>query len=586
MVVLTSHRRSLAPHSPSWPIRAARAEQGDCDQTEDAQGRRSRVVDMLSDKLALVRDSGNDENLDNGSFLTIEQHKSKDIEAWKEPKVATVKIGADHRDSGDSGGSAPDIWSWPDKALPRVAVVGRPNVGKSALFNRVSKTSEAIVYDTPGVTRDRLYRRAFWGDKEFMLVDTGGLTTIKALDSEIAGSNGELTPEFLSCSINQQARAAVEEAESIILVVDGQEGPSAADQEILRWLRKQHGSKPIILAVNKCESHLQVASQTSAFWEWGLDPIPVSAISGAGTGDLMDKVAESLQLPKPVQEAQASHPDVVTIAIVGRPNVGKSSLLNALVGEERSIVSSLSGTTRDAIDYETTIGGQRLRLVDTAGIRKRPAVAASPDKVEPLMVEHTMRAIRRANVVALLVDAKEGITQQDLRLARIASDAGCALVVVANKWDLVDHELWTVEALQQETRTHLRDMSWAPVVVTSLKDNEGGGIRKVVKAVFAVNELHKHRVSTATLNLVVQEAVNWRSPPACRGSCKRGRVFFATQPSSRPPTFVLFVNDPDLFPDEYRRYLENQFRENIGLSGTPIRLLFRRRKRSQWEGHA
>lgn len=465
----------------------------------------------------------------------------------------------------------------PDDLLPKVAIVGRPNVGKSALFNRIVGSSVAIVYDTPGITRDRLYTRAFWGGREFMLVDTGGLmsdATKMPTEAQMEAAMKILSADGLPLAIERQAAAAVTEASCLIMVVDGQTGSTAIDDEVVGWLRKAHSDKPVVLAVNKCENQAKADLQAAEFWDMGLEPFPVSAISGSGTGDLLDQLVKALPPPPAADSAVESDPNTISLAIIGRPNVGKSSLLNAICGRERSIVSSVAGTTRDAVDTDV-IGpdGQSFKLIDTAGVRKRASIASGKDGAEGLMVERAFRAVRRAEIAVLVIDATEGITQQDFRLAEYVAAEGRACVVVVNKWDLVPNKTDTTLAdFELEVRAQLRPIEWANIVFTSAKT--GQRVKKVLDAAVAAAEEHRRRVSTATLNLVIREAVGWRAPPS-QGMGKRGRVYYATQAGIKPPTFVMFCNDAKLFAEDYKKYMERQLRENIGFPGSPLRLYWR-----------
>lgn len=464
----------------------------------------------------------------------------------------------------------------PDELLPRVAIVGRPNVGKSALFNRLVGKQVAIVYDYPGVTRDRLYTRAEWGGREFMMVDTGGLmskATELPKEQQIAAMRS-ISAAGLPSAIERQAAAAVEEADALVLVVDGQTGSSASDEEVLIWLRRTHPNKPITLAVNKCENVKKADEQVAEFWETGLEPLAVSAISGSGTGEVLDSIVANLPPPPSADSAVVEEETSISLAIIGRPNVGKSSILNSLVGAERSIVSDMAGTTRDAIDIDiVSPDGQEFKLIDTAGVRRRASVAATKDGAEPLMVERSFRAIRRAEVAVLVIDATEGITQQDFRLAEYIAAEGRACVIAVNKWDLVpDKNNSTLADFEANVRAQLRPIEWANIVFTSAKT--GQRVKRILEAATAAAEEHRRRITTATLNLVLQDASAWRAPPST-GSGRRGRVYYGTQAGIKPPTFVLFCNDPLLFADDYKKYMERQFRENVGFPGTPLRLYWR-----------
>ncbi|KAI3791391.1 hypothetical protein L2E82_05159 [Cichorium intybus] len=484
----------------------------------------------------------------------------------------------------------------PDHLLPKVSIVGRPNVGKSALFNRLVGGNRAIVVDEPGVTRDRLYGRAFWGDREFMVIDTGGVLTVSKSQTDVMeqqlsvsttiGMEGiplasrEAAVARMPSMIERQATVAVEESSVIIFVVDGQAGLNAADVEIADWLRKNYSNKSIILAVNKCESPRKGIMQASEFWSLGFSPLPISAISGTGTGELLDFVCAGLGK---IEESDVENKEenyIPSMAIVGRPNVGKSSILNALVGEDRTIVSPVSGTTRDAIDTEFEgPDGQKFRLIDTAGIRKRAAVASSGSTTEALSVNRAFRAIRRSDVVALVIEALACITEQDYKIAERIEREGKGCLIVVNKWDTIPNKnQQTTLHYEEDVRTKLRILNWAPIVYSTAI--AGNSVDKIIVAASLVESERSRRLSTATLNQVVHEALAFKSPPRTRGG-KRGRLYYCTQAAIRPPTFVFFVNDSKLFPETYRRYMEKQLRSDAGFSGTPIRLLWRSRKKTE-----
>ncbi|KAK7262522.1 hypothetical protein RJT34_30096 [Clitoria ternatea] len=489
----------------------------------------------------------------------------------------------------------------PDNLLPRVAIVGRPNVGKSALFNRFVGGNRAIVVDEPGVTRDRLYGRSYWGEHEFMVVDTGGVLNVsKSQDTvmeELAitttiGMDGiplaarEAAVARMPSMIERQATAAVEESSVIIFLVDGQAGLTAADEEIADWLRKNFLNKCVILAVNKCESPRKRIMQASEFWSLGFEPLPISAISGTGTGELLDLVCSGLQKIEEPNSLEEEEDYVPAISIVGRPNVGKSSILNALVGEDRTIVSPISGTTRDAIDTEFTgPDGQKFHLIDTAGIRKRAAIASAGSTTEALSVNRAFRAIRRSDVVALVIEAMACITEQDYKIAERIEQEGKGCVIVVNKWDTIPNKnQQTAAYYEQDVREKLRALDWAPIVYSTAI--AGHSVDKIIVAASEVEKERSRRLGTSVLNQVVQEAVTFKPPPRTRGG-KRGRVYYCTQAAIRPPTFVFFVNDAKLFPETYRRYMEKQLRSDAGFPGTPIRLLWRsRRKVGRDEGKA
>jgi len=434
-------------------------------------------------------------------------------------------------------------------ALPVVAIIGRPNVGKSTLVNRLCRSREAIVHDQPGVTRDRTYQEGFWGDRTFRVVDTGGL---------VFDDDSEFLPE-----IREQANLALAEAAVAVVIADGQQGLTAADQSIAEWLRGQ--SCPVLLAVNKCESPDQGLAMAAEFWSLGLgEPYPVSAIHGAGTAELLDALLSHLP---PTPEVEEEEP--IQLAIIGRPNVGKSSLLNAVCGEKRAIVSPIRGTTRDTIDTTIEREGKRWKLLDTAGIRRRRSVDYGP---EYFGINRSFKAIERCDVCALVIDVLDGVTEQDQRLAGRIEEDGRACVIVVNKWDAVEKDSHTMAAMEKELRAKLYFLDWAPMLFTSALSGQR------VESIFAVAavavEQHRRRVSTSVVNEVLQEAVSWRSPPTSRGG-RQGRIYYGTQVATRPPSFTLFVNDPKLFGDTYRRYVERQIREGLGFEGSPLKLFWR-----------
>ncbi|MCU0568553.1 MAG: ribosome biogenesis GTPase Der [Oculatellaceae cyanobacterium Prado106] len=441
--------------------------------------------------------------------------------------------------------------------LPVVAVIGRPNVGKSTLVNRLTGMTDAIVHDEPGVTRDRTYREAFWQDRDFLVVDTGGLV----FDDDT---------EFLPL-IREQAQLALAEASAAILVVDGQSGPNGADETIATWLRQQ--SVPVLLAVNKCESPDQGLIQAAEFWRLGLgEPYPVSGIHGNGTGELLDDLIQYLP-ETPIEEES----DEIKVAIVGRPNVGKSSLLNAFVGENRAIVSPISGTTRDAIDMLVEHDGQKYRIVDTAGIRKKKQVEYGP---EFFGINRAFKAIRRSNVVLLVIDALDGVTEQDQKLAgRIEAD-GRACVIVVNKWDAIEKDSHTIYEYDRLIKDRLHFTAWAETIFVSAMT--GQRVENILTLVKTAAAQHKRRVSTSVINEVLEEALKWHTPPTTRQG-RQGKIYYGTQVTSQPPTMTLFVNDPKLFNDNFRRYIERQFRQQLGFEGTPVRLIWRGKKVREFE---
>jgi GTP-binding protein len=432
---------------------------------------------------------------------------------------------------------------------PIVAIVGRPNVGKSTLFNRLVGERLAITHELPGTTRDRLYAEAEWGGVSFIVVDTGGL---------------ELTSEDnLMAHVRAQAQTAIAEADVILFLVDVKDGLTAGDEEVAQVLRRT--AKPVLLAVNKAESQAR-RDEAVEFYALGLGEIyPVSALHGTGTGDLLDEVVSAFPIEEEEEELEA-----VKIAIVGRPNVGKSSLLNKILGQERSIVHSTPGTTRDAIDTQIEWGGETVVLIDTAGIRKRGRIQRV---VEKYSVLRALRAIDRADVVLLLVDALEGATAQDAHIAGYILEEAKSVVVVVNKWDLVEKDAYTMQTYIDHVYTVLRFLDYVPALFVSALT--GQRVDQVLPAALRVQEERFIRIPTAELNRVLQEAVARHAPPSKAG--KRLKFYYVTQATIDPPTFLFFVNDPRLVHFSYERYLENRLREHYGFLGTPLRLSFRKR---------
>jgi GTPase len=453
---------------------------------------------------------------------------------------------------------------------PIVALVGRPNVGKSTLFNRLVGQRLSIVEDEPGTTRDRIYASAEWTSQPFMLVDTGGLD-IAATDKAPRKGN---QPEALGISsrdfareIRQQAEIAIEEADVVVFLVSVKDGVTAADRDVADILRRS--KRPVILAANKAENEAR-RQQAVDFYELGLgDPYPISALHGTGTGDLLDAIVEHLPVVEEEPESDAIH-----IAIVGRPNVGKSSLLNALLQQERSIVSPIAGTTRDAIDTHLTWEGQDIVLIDTAGIRKRGKVEAG---VEKYSVIRALGAVERADVVLLVIDATTGVLAQDAHVAGFVLEAYKSVVVVVNKWDaLPDKDNDTMNIYAAQVREKLNFMDYVPVLFISALTKQR--INKVLPAAAAVVQQRHERISTGELNRLVQEAVVAHVPT--RGG-RPIRMYYATQVATEPPTFVIFVNDRELVHFTYGRYLENRIRAVHPFEGTPIKIIFRNRGEGQ-----
>jgi len=432
---------------------------------------------------------------------------------------------------------------------PVVTLVGRPNVGKSTLFNRLIEERLAIVEDVPGTTRDRMYADARWGGLTLTLVDTGGL---------LPDSNRDLM-----ASVRDQVEIAMAEAEVIVFLVDAKEGLTATDLDIAVLLRRCN--KPVILAANKAdnESRRQAAVE---FYELGLgDPYPISALHGTGTGDLLDAILDVVPPEQPEEEAEG-----VRIAIVGRPNVGKSLLLNTILGQERMIVSEKPGTTRDAVDSLVEWDGRPVTLIDTAGIRRRGRIEPG---VERYSVIRALRAIQRSDVVLLLIDAVDGITAQDAHIAGYVVEEVRGVVIVVNKWDLIEKDSHTMDAYTREIRQALKFISYAPLVFVSALT--GQRVNRALDVALRVQEARSHRAPTGQLNRILRDAALSHSPPSKRG--KRLKIYYATQARTAPPSFVFFVNDPQLVHFSYRRYLENKLREAFGFEGSPLRLSFRKR---------
>ncbi|MBU6351074.1 MAG: ribosome biogenesis GTPase Der [Chloroflexi bacterium] len=449
---------------------------------------------------------------------------------------------------------------------PIVALVGRPNVGKSTLFNRLIGRPVAIVEDVPGTTRDRIYGESDWNGVGFIVVDTGGLEFPETMGPSRPGEAqlGETPAAKFTSFIQNQAKIAIDEADVILFLVDGRSGLTAADEEIAAVLRLS--DKPIFLAANKAENR-QVQQNAVEFWSLGLgEPYPVSAYHGEGVADLLDELVKVLP-PYPAEETAEK---TIGIAIVGRPNVGKSSLLNALVGEERSIVSEVPGTTRDPIDMQITYAGERLTLIDTAGIRRRGRVEQG---IEQYSVLRSMRAIDRADVALLVIDAQEGVTAQDTHVAGYVLERKKSVVVLINKWDAIEKDNYTMAEYTATVREQLNFLSYVPVLFISAKTRQR--VHKVLPAALQVVAGRRHRLSTGEVNQVLAEAYEAAQAPARQG--RPLRMYYGTQTSNEPPTFVIFVNDKDLVHFSYERYLENRIRAHYPFEGTPIQLIFRSR---------
>lgn len=435
---------------------------------------------------------------------------------------------------------------------PIVAIVGRPNVGKSTLFNKLTGTKISIVEDTPGVTRDRIFGEVEWLNKYFTIIDTGGIEP----ESD----------DIIISQMRNQAMLAVDMAHVILFVVDGKGGLTAADREVADILRKTN--KPVLLVVNKIDSKSQW-DNVYDFYELGLDmPFAVSGANAIGLGDLLDEIVKNF----PDGLNTEYDEDVIKVAITGKPNAGKSSILNNILGEERVIVSPIAGTTRDAIDTYFEQGDNKFLLIDTAGIRRRSKVY---ENVERFSVIRSMSAVDRADVVLIVIDATEGVTEQDTKIAGIAHDEGKACIFVVNKWDLVEKDNKTMGNYKMSIREKFPFMSYAPIVFVSAVTNQR--IAKILETVVSVSSEQNKRVSTSVLNQVIAEAVMLNQPPSDKG--RRLKIYYGTQTGVKPPTFTLFINDKELTHFSYTRYIENRMRENFGYEGTSIRIDYKQKRR-------
>lgn len=430
-----------------------------------------------------------------------------------------------------------------------VAIVGRPNVGKSTIFNRLVGERISIVEDIPGVTRDRIYSEAEWLNHTFNLIDTGGI---------------ELGDEPLLVQMRQQAEIAIEEADVIIFLVNGQEGITAADEEVTKLLYKSN--KPVVLGVNKIDNP-EMRELIYEYYSLGFgEPYPISGSHGLGLGDLLDQVVSYFPEPKEDEKDE----DTIYFSLIGRPNVGKSSLVNALLNEERVIVSNMEGTTRDAVDTFLTRDGQNYVITDTAGMRKRGKVYESTEKYSVL---RALKAIERSDVVLVLIDAETGIIEQDKKIAGYAHDAGRGIVIVVNKWDTVESNEKAMKEFEKQVRAHFQFLDYAPIVFLSAKTKKR--LHTLLPMVQMVSENHARRIPTNVLNDVIMDALAMNPTPTFKG--QRLKILYATQVSVKPPSFVIFVNDPELMHFTYERFLENQIRNAFGFEGTPIKIFARRR---------
>lgn len=437
---------------------------------------------------------------------------------------------------------------------PILAIVGRPNVGKSTLFNYIGSQKISIVEDMPGVTRDRIYMDAEWLGRKFTMIDTGGI------EME--------TKDKILTAMRFQAKLAIEEADAILFLVDGKTGLTSSDEEVATILRNTR--KPVILAVNKVDN-MKNENDIYEFYNLGVgDPIAISAANALNMGDLLDRIIEAL----PQETGDEADTDQIKVAVIGRPNVGKSSLVNAMLGQDRVIVSDVPGTTRDAIDTHFSKEGTDYILIDTAGMRRKGKIDLP---VERYSVIRSLRAVDRSDVVLMVIDASEGVTEQDKKIAGYAHEAGKACVIIVNKWDLVEKDGKTSLRFTEDIRNELGFMQYAPVLFLSALTKQR--VHRVTELVKYVSEQHNMRISTSVLNQVIEDAVAINPPPSQFG--KRLKIYYTTQPNIKPPTFIFFVNDPEIMHFSYLRFLENRLRESFGFEGTPLKLVVRGRKEDE-----
>ncbi|MFT4413109.1 ribosome biogenesis GTPase Der [Fredinandcohnia humi] len=433
---------------------------------------------------------------------------------------------------------------------PIVAIVGRPNVGKSTIFNRIVGERISIVEDVPGVTRDRIYSSGEWLNQEFNIIDTGGI---------------DIGDEPFLAQIRHQAEIAIDEADVIIFMTSGREGVTSADEEVAKILYRS--KTPVVLAVNKVDNP-EMREAIYDFYALGFgEPIPISGSHGIGLGDLLDEVVKHF----PKHDDQDYDEETIKFSLIGRPNVGKSSLVNALLGEERVIVSDIAGTTRDAIDTQYTVDGRDYVIIDTAGMRKKGKVYESTEKYSVL---RALKAIERSDVVLVVLNAEEGIIEQDKKIAGYAHEAGRAVVIVVNKWDAIEKDEKTMKEFEEKIRDNFQFLDYAPIVFLSAKTKKR--THTLLPMINLASENHAMRVQTNVLNDVVMDAVAMNPTPTDKGN--RLRIYYVTQVAVKPPTFVIFVNDPELMHFSYERFLENRIRDAFGFEGTPIKLIARARK--------
>lgn len=439
-------------------------------------------------------------------------------------------------------------------ARPIVAVVGRPNVGKSTLFNKLAGKRISIVDDTPGVTRDRIYADCEWRNRTFLLVGTGGIEP----ESD----------DVILVQMREQAQLAIDTATVIVFVTDVTTGLVATDNEVAQMLRRS--GKPVVLCVNKCDRVGQVSDEFYEFYNLGLgDPIAVSSVHGHGTGDLLDEVFRYF----PAEEDEEEAGDLLKVAVIGKPNVGKSSLVNRVTGQNRAIVSDIAGTTRDATDSEVENEYGRYLFIDTAGLRRQSRVAKAEDVLEKYSILRAEMAVERADVCVIMIDAQEGFTEQDSKVAGIAHEQGKACIIAVNKWDAVDKDEHTMDEERKKLMQDFSFMPYAPIIFLSAKT--GARVSRLFELINYVHTQHAMRISTGMLNDVLADATARVQPPTDKG--RRLKIYYVTQASTCPPTFVFFCNRADLFHFSYQRYLENQIRATFGLEGTPVRIVVRER---------